>query len=499
MRQLRWIALSATVLATACGGGSTNTTTSSAFLSGGEDEHYESAIALSRAGDLVGAERELRAAITVNPRYLAAHLALGDLLLGQLRFADARDAYGQAAALRDISIDAHSGLARANLGLSSLESALLHAQRAVTLTDSFTLDEIRSGAFSLLGEVHAARGSQSDAEAAFQQALEVDSTNTYARIELARVYSRSGRMADAIRMLSTAGAFQDDPAVLLRLGALYYDVHLYERAVETLQTAYDAAPNNDDIARYLGAANLRLGRHEIGVQLATSVITRNPAYIDAYPVRGRAELMRGYADRARADAAHVLAIEPTHYDALILAGDVEAADDNAAGAESRYLAARSVDPTNVDAIAALAQLYYQQRRWSDYTATVEPEVDRVDAPSGWREQLVEAFLGAGDTARAIFHRSLLAESRPQDHALHRDVARMALDNPGTLPNEQVLRHARNAFERSGGGTMEYRLLYFDALLLNGMTDDAAAQLEVALRAWPNNPEVTRRRDALRGR
>lgn len=499
MRQLRWIALSATVVAAACGGGTATTTTSSAFLAGGEDEYYEAAIALLRSGDLGGAERELRAAIDINPRYLAAHLALGDLLLQQQRFVDARDAYGQAAALRDISVDAHSGLARANLGLNSLENALLHAQRAVALTDSFTLDEVRSSAFSLLGEVQAARRSQSEAESAFQQALEIDSTNTYARIELARVYSRSGRMTDAIRMLSTAGAFLDDPAILLRLGVLYYDVHLYERAVETLQTAYEIDPASDDIAVYLGAANLRLGRHEIGIQMASAVIARNPAYIDAYPVRGRAELVRGYPERARSDANHVLSVAPAHYNALILAGDVDAAADDFAGAEGRYLAARAVDPANVDAAAALAQLYYRQRRWADFTALVEPEAERPDAPIMWREQLVEAFLGAGDPARAVVHRSLLAESRPQDHALHRDVARMALDNPGTLPDEQVLRHARNAFERSGGGTMEYRLLYFDALLLNGLTDDATAQLEVALRAWPTNPEVTRRRDALRAR
>ncbi len=483
----------------ACGGQQQTDGTSSAFLSGGEDEYYEAAIADRREGDLAGAEQNLRNALTANPRYLAAHLALGDLYLEADRTADARDAYGAALALRDASVDAHAGMARAQYALGDLAAARTHAERAVSLTDDFTVDEVRSSVWSLLGQVHFAAGDTAEAEDAFTRSLEIDSTNTDARIEMARVQARTGRMAEAVRMLTSAGAFEDDPGVLLRLGALYHELHLYDRAAEILQRAHEAAPSNDDIAFYLGASVVRLGRAEIAIQLASAVIARSPDYLDAYPVRGRAELMRGYPDRARSDAAVVLAARPEHYAALLLDGDVAFAADDFATAEQRYRAAQLSWPDDIDAPTALATLFYRQRRWAEFVEIVEPRIDRVDAPSGWRAQLVDALLGEGRTVDAIRQRSLLAETRPQDYELHRDVARAALDNPGALPDDQILRHARNAFERSGGGTMEYRLLYFDALLANGMTDDAAAQLEVALQAWPNNPEVQRRRDLLRQR
>lgn len=488
----------------ACGAPESAESTSAAFLAGDEDRFYEAAIADLNRGDVAAAEANFRQALTANPRYLAAHLALGEMLLDAERFADAEAAFTQAVTLRDLSVDGHAGLARALYAQGDLDGAETHAQRAVSLTDQFTLESLRAATYTLLGEVQAARGNDASAEVAFNDALAVDSTWTNARIELARLFARTDRMPDAVRMLTTAEAFEEDPDTLLALGSLYFELHLWDRAVDALQRALDNRPGDLDVTFYLGAANLRLGRQEIGIQLVQQVIDAAPDYLDAYAVRGRGELARGTPDaptisRAEADANFVLGRDPNHYQGLILAGEVAHLRADNASAEARFRAAQQASPRDIDATEMLADLLYDQRRWTEYTELVEPLIDRVDAPARWRGLLVEAFLGAGDLRRSLHHKSILADSRPADYELHRDVARAALDHPGSLPDDVTLHHARVAYERSGGGTIEYRLLFFDALWLNGLIDEAETQLDVAERAWPRDPQVRARREQFDNR
>jgi tetratricopeptide (TPR) repeat protein len=286
--------------------------------------------------------------------------------------------------------------------------------------------------------------------------------------------------------------------MLHELGVLFYELRLFDRAVSTLQSALDAAPS-DDTLYFLAASTMRAGNQEIGIQLASELINRRPDYVNAYTVRGEGELARGYVDRARDDALRVLDADPVNYAALVLAGDVEVAAGNPASAAERYREALIVAPAGIDAIDHLAALHFNQSAWAEYVALVEPHLGRDDAVDGWRERIIDALLALGEVERALVYKSALAEARPRDYELHRDVARLALNHPGSLDAETVLEHARRAVEYSGGSTLEYRILLVDALLAAGRFDEASTQLDTAEEAWPNSPDVQDRRRRLRDR
>jgi tetratricopeptide (TPR) repeat protein len=493
--RLRLIAALPLAALLACGAQQTDSS-SAAFLAGTEDQHFNAAVELRQAGNLDGAEREFRAAITANPRYLAAHVALGNLLSQRERWTEARDAYAEALGLRESSIDAQLGMARAKIALGDGVGATDNAGRAVDLARGLGSTELLGETLLVMGQALMAAGMYEEAAAAFDEALEQDSTNTNARIELARLYAVTLRITDAIRVLNRAESYEDDPVVLLAIGQLYYDLRIFDRAIEALNRARELGDEGDDVLYLLAASYMGSDQRDMGMQFATQVIERNPYYLDAYAVRGAGELRRGYADRARADALRVLADEPDDYDALLLLGDVELDAGNTARAEEHYRQAEAAAPGHIPAAEHLADLYSATQRWTDYVAIVEPLIDRPDIPTRWPAQLADAHLASGNPAAAVRYRSRIAQAAPSDVELNAGVARLALDNPGSLESETIREHARIAFERSGGGTLEIRLLYVDALLNNGEVDDAARVLEVAIEAWPRNPDVVQRREAI---
>jgi len=499
MRKLTaWTLLGAGLVLGACGGPDVQDSTSSAFMAGDEDRHFNAAMEHRAAGDLGAAEDSLLLATQANPRYLAAHMALGDLYLSQARYADARARFEEAVNLRDRSLDAHLGLARALRGLDENALALVHAERAWALVDDFVTEDLRSETLLVLGDALVANGDRERALETLELALETNSTATSVRIALARLHAEAGEIGAAAALLTRVETYEDDPVLLHELGVLFYDLRLFDRSVSTLQIAQDANPQ-DDTLYYLAASNMRAGNQEIGIQLASELLNRRPDYVYAYTVRGQGELERGYVDRARQDALRVLEVEPTNYEALVLAGDVEVAANNPGSAADRYRAALEANPMGIDAIDHLASLHYNRSEWAEYVALIEPHLDRDDAVARWREQIVDALLAQGEVERALTYKSALANARPRDYELHRDVARLALQNPGSLDAETVLDHARRAVEFSGGSTLEYRILLVDALMASGRIDEASTQLDTAEEAWPNNPDVQERRRQLRNR
>lgn len=508
---IRWVAAGAIACA-ACGGAPATESTSAAFLSGQEEVHFDLAMQARSRGDLATAEAELVQSLAANPRYLAAHMALGDLRLSQDRYADARESYTSALELREASIDAHRGLAQADMGLGLADEALSHATRAVELADSRTFPESHSEAWALLGDVYLQLDRADDARDAYEGALQEWAGNTHARIRLAQLRADAGDVNGAMTLLARAEEFEDNPDRLLVLGEVFLDLRAWERAVDALTRAHDLEPENDRVLHRLAEAHLRAGRRDVGIQLASEVIQRNPSYLDVRPVRGRGELMRGASgvDIARADAEMVLAAEPDHVPALLLLGDVEVAEaerergvgrlDAAqlhfAAALQAYRRALDAAPHDLDAIDRIARLHHIRAEWAEVIDVLTPVIDRPDREEDWLELLVDALLASDRPTDALPLYSELANERSADHALNLEVARLALQHPGALPAETTLAHARSAVERSGGGTQVYRLVLIDALIAAGRLDEAETQIDLMERAYPNSPDVAQRREAF---
>lgn len=486
------------VAVAACGGNQEPaTSTSSAFLGGAEDQLYTDGMRAWRDGDTAGAEARFRGALEANPRYLAAHIALGGLLLDTDQPDEALRPFEDAIALRNTSIDAHLGRARALAATGRLVEASDAAQSAVSLSHNAGNRELEADTHAVLGAIHEESGRIDDAIASFERALELDAGTTEARVGLAHLYRAANRMPDAVRVLSRAAQYETNPNLLLTVGRAFHDFGVYDRAIEALEIAHDAAPANEEVLYYYASSAVRSGRNDLGIQLASDLIGRAPDYLPAYVVRGEANLERGYIDNARADAGAVLAAEPNNYDALILAGDIAATGGDAATAESRYRQAMTERPDHLRAIEHLARFYDAERRYDDFVALVEPQIGRSDRPEGWLGMLIDAMLRTGLEAESVPYQSELATQRESDHMLNFEVADRALRHAGSLPPETILAHARRAVEHIGGAPLPYRLALIDALVLNGRESEARDVIDRAEDLFPNASELAERRRRLR--
>lgn len=493
------IGFSLGALLVACGGGNATPeqqSTSSAFIAGDEDRLYTEGMTAWRSGDLEQAEARFRGSLEANGRYLAAHIALGDLLLAMERPTEALQSFDAALALRNQAVDAHMGRARALTATGQLDDAETAAETAVMIASDVGSAVLSAETQTVLGAILVARDRSDDAIAAYERALELDAGTTEARVGLARLYAADNRMPDAVRVLGRAGQYETDPLPLFEVGRTFHEFSLYDRALEVLEAANAGLPQHPDILYYYASSAVRSGRAALGIQLATELIALDPSYLPAYVVRGEANLARQQYANARADADTVIQQRPDDYDAIILEGDIAVADEDPETAEAYFQRALSLYPERLRAADHLASLYYSERNFDGYIALIEPQINRPDRPEGWLSTLIDALVQAGRESEAVPYQSELALSRPTDHLLNYQTAARALRHPGMIPDEQVLAHAEQAVEHIGGAPLAYRVTLIDALLLNGRRAEAEAVFDRAWELFPQTEELQMRRDRL---
>ncbi|MCB9532074.1 MAG: tetratricopeptide repeat protein [Myxococcales bacterium] len=523
MKRIPQLAL-ASALFCGCGGAQSPTPElagASAFASTDADRLYGEAMSAWRAGDTSGAERGFDESLRANPRYLAAHVSRGSLLVELGRFGDALSSFDAALALRSSSVDAHIGRARALLGLGRIEDALEASSTAAALSSASGSRTLEAEAHATSGDIHFAAGDIATATGSYERALELDAAQADARVRLADCYAESGRMGDAVSLL-TRGVSPTLPIAEQRLfGTALHRLGAYDAAVEVLTRVVTEVPGDGEANYLLASAYVQSGRGEQGLQRASAALAIDPELVGAYVVRGQAYLSRGLVENANTDAQEALRRAPGDYDALVLLGGVEAARawavvaaraeaDAHAGrpeqapdaslfdvAVDRYHEAMLAHPDRVPAIDALARLYRDIGAWSSALVLLEPEMSRADAPTDWTAIMVASLRSVGRDADAVPYQSALAFERRDDAALHLEAANAGLAHPGALPADVVVRHARAAVEFGGSASLDVRMTLFDALIAAGDRAEAERVLNDAARLYPSAEAVRRRRAQLR--
>lgn len=482
-----------------CGGGQ-DTGERSVFVAGMEDELYAEGLRARRAGDLDGAERALRGATEANPRYIAAWLALGAVLEDRGDLSGARDAYGQGVAIQERNVDAQLGLARAEAGLRNVDAANAAAARAVELAQANRLSDIEAEALRIRAEMQLVTGDIPGALTSLERTLELDSTNVQARVRLAELYEQVGRRNDAVRLLSLAASTLRDAEGLLHVGRTFHAFGMHDRAAEILQRAYEGAPEHDGVGYFLAASNLELGNRTLAVSLASRIIARNPAYLDAWVLRARAELQRIPQERDAAtrreiyrrvlpDLEQVIARAPEHYEAFVVRGQVEHGLGNTEAALATWRHAMQLHPERVDALRESILAEHSRENAAGVVALVDPDPGRIAGDADLREKYGRALVQAGrpgDGARVLAE---VATERRIDHALHHFVARTILDHPGDLTPADALHHANEALAHGGNMRIAYRVVLIDALHASGRTTEALSHARDSLEDFPDNPQL----------
>lgn len=477
-------------LSTACGGGDAETT-DGAFTAAAADESYERGVSAHRAGDLAGAERHLRAAISINDRFLAAYLQLGRVLLDDRRPADALGVFDGAIAIRERSGEAWSGRAECLLQLGQYDDA------AAAANEALARGNVEDSSFVLALALERG-GDALEAMRLLEGVMETAPERSDIRVELARLYVSSGRQRDAVPLLERgARASPDDVVLWTGLAELYDSLQIWDRSIEAWEHVVNLTGGSAAAMTSLGKAQLQTGNQRLAIQALDQAIARDSRYTAAYVLRGEAEFQRGFVDEAHQNAELALATAPNDLDALKLLGKVLARQGDVNGAVDAYQRAVSSYPHDVEAAKRLADQYLVLGIGEQALAVLQPHAG-LDDPE-LTELLLNAYLAVGDNERVISQLLELISDEPRNHQRLLSLVQVALVTPGQsqVSSAQLVTYAEEAVDLTGAFRLEYRLALIDALANDGQTDRARSEALQALEDLPNSPEVQDRLDALR--
>ncbi|MGH9142881.1 MAG: tetratricopeptide repeat protein [Vicinamibacterales bacterium] len=278
--------------------------------------------ALGARGDLLSARRELETAIARDPNASALRLELGRVSLQQHDVGGARRAF-EAALHTELTDDARAGLVATELTAGHVAAArarvdswlagsprdtrlrilsaqvLMAAHRpedaARVLEEIIAADPSQLDAYTLLGQLHAARGQldqaivayeagasrstspgaaltmvamlqevrgdRAAAQAAYERALAANPRNGAAANNLAWLYAEAGRFEEALRLATTAqDMLPGRPEPHDTLGWMYYRQARSENAIAAFEQALRRAPEKGLYHYHLGLARLQAGQ-----------------------------------------------------------------------------------------------------------------------------------------------------------------------------------------------------------------------------------------------
>gem|GEM_PF-4465776 len=132
----------------------------------------------------------------------------------------------------------------------------------------------------------------------FARVIEVDPTNTRARLLLGVTYALSGDLIRELTTLERAVMDSSNAAAHFVLGLAYAIADRREEGLEQLRNAVSLEPNNTEYRRYLGAVYVGLGRYAEAIELLESVLGQEPRNPETRLLAGVSYTVQGATENA---------------------------------------------------------------------------------------------------------------------------------------------------------------------------------------------------------
>ncbi len=404
------------------------------------------------------------------------------------------------------------------LGGGEYEIALEFAQLLLT---SHPNHPARFAAWLAAGQAHRGLGNRGEARAAFNSALEIDSTaarGDLARLGLALVALDAGETSTAealLEAIAPTGPASDGLAQLLcLLGDAYYAEQQYAQAAEKYLSAAERADNEWTAPATLGAADalFAAGRHEAAVAQYTRFLEDEPAGPTAAQARVQLGIalanLGDYPEAVRALEAGLADITDAPWlpQALMELASAQAHAGNARAAVSTYARVADEHPGSEAAPEALfwaGELRYEQ---GNYPRAAE-----------FYQRIIDNY-GGCDLCHAAAYKlawALLKTDRADDALPHLLAAAEGSENPAIILDARLqagyILMRRQDYTRAlavlepaarldaaGAETGRPAALYLlgRAHLATGAHAEAATVLESAVAQYPQAAYADRSRVAL---
>jgi tetratricopeptide (TPR) repeat protein len=369
---------------------------------------YNLGVALRLWGDPQGAEKTLREALRIQPRFPEAHFVLG-LALGD-RVGSESSGLGEfeaAVAQNPKFADAHFNIGIIRWKRDEVELAIAAFRKGVEGRPESAEFRFR------LGQALARAGKLAEARSEFEHAVRLDPANDAAAYQLSLVYRKLGEEAKAadaaarVRRLreKASSVNRDQSGLLYRQGRTALEQGQLDQAVAHLTEALKNPFDEAQIRTMLGIALQRKGNGNAAAEFRKALAI-NPRSVDAHLNLG------------------VL---------LMRAGDV-------AAAEKEFRSALEADPDFSEAHFNLGLACAVEQRWKEAAGSLRTAIrlNPANAHAHWNLGRVLRDSGDREAARTSYSTAW---------KLDRGLTQAALEYGELLPRPQAREVWREAFER----------------------------------------------------
>ena len=322
-------------------------------------------------GDVTAAQTSLEQAVELDPTSHEASFALGSLQCERLgRCAESLELLQRAAALAPDSVRYEVAVGRALLQVGRTSEALQAFSTGSQSRPIFSGGAHRSGNIPSQAKKVCRSG-----YAALEKALELDPVHPDVRLQLASVYRHLGRTRDAeeqhaahrqiephvaeIEHLRTLAQPGRNPSAHFNLARLYSRLGHDAGAVRHLRAGLSLQPDNARAWQNLGNAHIRLGRPSEAISAYRQALNLKPDYGLAWYNLGTAYATGGYIDLSREAYGRALELSENPVDVFIALGNLELQQGDARTAAERYEQALVQDPNLPSAQRGLVLAYRQ--------------------------------------------------------------------------------------------------------------------------------------------
>ena len=138
----------------------------------------------------------------------------------------------------------------------------------------------RALGYFLKGKVALDKGDQETALPAFEQAVTNDSTSTFLRLQLAKLYVRKGKLEEALEHCRKVR--EQDPSnaeAELLMAGLLSSMNQEEEAAKLYETVLTRSPRNQEPYLYLGTLYAKQGKFEQAIAVLNKLMDVHPRSI----------------------------------------------------------------------------------------------------------------------------------------------------------------------------------------------------------------------------
>jgi tetratricopeptide (TPR) repeat protein len=259
-----------------------------------------------------------------------------------------------------------------------------------------------------------------EAEREYNKILEIDEQNAEAHFYLGLIELTRGNLDAARQRLMTSYDTDKRAAILINLGYIALRMGSYDEAIEFLQQAKEAEPDNNKVLSNLGIALYMKGSFQDAITIFSPIIENSPEIITPYIYLAMSYYRTGAMDAAVALLKDAIDRFPRFTVFKNNLAVIYEGMDKPEEAEKLYRQALEVDPQNEQISRNLADFYYEAQILGAAKELYEkiPEDKR-----GWEVyfKLGNISLRQGDGEKALMFWEQARRLNPSEQIITRNI------------------------------------------------------------------------------